>query len=50
MSQHIRASGRARRCLEFEVQIDGGTPDKLVAVVAENSQMLKFTTQGFEEE
>jgi predicted AAA+ superfamily ATPase len=36
--------------LEIEAEIQGGTPEKVVRTVTENSRTLKFTTQGFEEE
>ncbi len=36
--------------LEIEAEIPSGTPDHVVRTVTENSQTLKFTSQGFEAE
>ena len=36
--------------LEIEAEIPDGAPDHVVRVVTENSQTLKFTSHGFEEE
>jgi hypothetical protein len=49
MRQHMRSSVHQRRRLEIETHIDGGTPNCLGRVVAENGQMLKFKTHCFEE-
>ena len=41
---------RVRVTLEIEAEIPDGVPDNVVRIVTENSQTLKFTSHGFEEE
>ena len=36
--------------LEIEADMESGTPENVVRIVTENSQTLKFTSQGFEQE
>jgi hypothetical protein len=36
--------------MEIEVEIPDGVPDHVVRTVTENSQTLKFTSHGFENE
>jgi hypothetical protein len=36
--------------LEIEAEIPDGAPDNVVRTVTENSRVLKFVNQGFEEE
>jgi hypothetical protein len=36
--------------LEIEARGPRGVPDNVVRIVTENGRMLKFTTDGFEEE
>ena len=36
--------------LEIEAEIPDGVSDQVVRIVTENSQTLKFTSHGFEEE
>jgi hypothetical protein len=46
---NTRWHGSAALELEIDASIPGGAPDNVVRTVTENSRVLKFINQGFEE-